>query len=113
LPTPQNSAGKTTRNLLKSQVGAVPLRHSSVHKAKGTEDRAVLVVLPRDRAPSTHTADLIASWEADEASEAKRVLYVAVTRAEQLCAVAVPEALADHVVKILTDNSVPFAVETI
>jgi hypothetical protein len=112
-PTPQNSAGKTMRDLLKAQASAVGLRHSSVHKAKGTEDRAVLVVLPRDRAPSTHTADVTTAWEAGAESEAKRVLYVGVTRAEQLCAIAVPEALADRVIKILADNAVPFAVEAI
>jgi DNA helicase-2/ATP-dependent DNA helicase PcrA len=112
-PTPQNTAGTTMRELLKAQPGAVGLRHSSVHKAKGTEDRAVLVVLPRDRAPSTHTADLTAAWEAGAASEAKRVLYVGVTRAEQLCAIAVPEALADRVIKILADGAVPFTVEAI
>ena len=113
LPTPQNSAGKTMRELLKAQAGAVALRHSSVHKAKGTEDRAVLLVLPRDRAPSTDTDDVLTAWEAGAASEAKRVLYVGVTRAEQLCAIAVPDALADRVVKILADNAVPFSVEVI
>jgi hypothetical protein len=41
------------------------------------------------------------------------VLYVAVTRAEQLCAIAVPEALADRVIKILAHNAVPFTVEAI
>jgi len=112
-PTPQNSAGKPMRELLKAQAGAVGLRHSSVHKAKGTEHRAVLVVLPRDRAPSTHTADVTTAWEAGAATEAKRVLYVGVTRAEQLCALAVPEALADRVVKVLADNGVPFTVEAI
>jgi ATP-dependent exoDNAse (exonuclease V) beta subunit len=101
------------RDTLKSQAGPVGLRHSSVHKAKGTQDRAVLVVLPRDRAPSTHTTDLTATWEADATSEAKRVLYVAVTRAELLCAIAVPEALADRVIKILADNAVPFTVKAI
>jgi DNA helicase II / ATP-dependent DNA helicase PcrA len=112
-PTPQNSAGKTMRELLKAQAGQVVVRHSSVHKAKGTEDRAVLVVLPRDRAPSTHAADVIAAWEVGATSEAKRVLYVGVTRAEQLCSIAVPEALADRVIKILADNDVPFVVEAI
>jgi hypothetical protein len=112
-PTPQNSAGKSMRELLKADAGAVGLRHSSVHKAKGTEDRAVLLVLPRDRAPSTDTADVITAWEAGTASEAKRVLYVGVTRAELLCAIAVPDALADRVITILGDNAVTFTVEVI
>lgn len=112
-PTPRNSAGKTMRDLLKAQAGAVGLRHSSVHKAKGTEDRAVLLVLPRDRAPSTDTADVITAWEAAAASEAKRVLYVGVTRAEQLCAIAAPDALADRVIKILADNGAPFTVDVV
>jgi DNA helicase II / ATP-dependent DNA helicase PcrA len=112
-PTPQNSGDKTMRELLKAQAGAAGLRHSSVHKAKGTEDRAVLVVLPRDRAPSTHTADVITAWETGAASEAKRVLYVGVTRAEQLCVLAAPDALADRVIKVLADGDVPFRVEAV
>ena len=46
-------------------------------------------------------------------SEAKRVLYVAVTRAEQLCAIAVPDALADRVIQIIANHAVPFTVEAI
>mgnify|MGYP000361126737 CR=1 FL=1 len=112
-PTPPNSVDKTMRDLLKAQAGATGLRHSSVHKAKGTQERAVLVVLPRDRAASTRTADVITAWETDAESEAKRVLYVAVTRAERMCALAVPDALADCVIEIFIKHAVPFSVEVI
>lgn len=112
-PTPAGSAGKSMRDLLKAAAGTAGIRHSSVHKAKGTEDRAVLVVLPRDRAPSTRTHDLIVAWETGEASEAKRVLYVGVTRAELLCAIAVPDGVADRVLKVLDAGAVPYAVEPV
>jgi ATP-dependent exoDNAse (exonuclease V) beta subunit len=63
-------------------------------------------VVPRDRAPSTRSADLITAWENDAALEAKRVLYVGVTRAEQLCVLAIPEGLADRVLAILQGSGV-------
>lgn len=112
-PTPANSADKTMREVLRVQGGTTGLRHSSVHKAKGTEESAVLVVVPRDRGPVTRSTDLVHAWEAGEATEAKRVLYVAVTRAEQFCAIAIPESLADRVVAILDVHEVPHDAETI
>lgn len=111
-PTPQNSADKTMREVLKAQIGTTGIRHSSVHRAKGTEEAAVLVVLPRDRAPSTRTADLVAAWEANEPSEAKRVVYVAITRAQRLCVLAVPDGLRDQVVGILRGHNAPFDLVT-
>jgi len=88
-------------------------RRCACTRQKGTEDQAVMVVLPRDRMPSTHTADVIAAWAAGEASEAERVLYVAVTRSEQSCALALPDLLGDRVVSLLEQGDVPFRVETI
>lgn len=107
-PVPRNAAGKAMRQLLRAQVSAVELRHSSIHKAKGAEDQAVLVVVPRDRAPATHTTDVTTAWEDGVASEATRVLYVGVTRAKQFCALALPEGIADRVLAILGDGEVPF-----
>lgn len=107
-PTPQKSADKTMSDVLKSKVGAAGIRHSSVHRAKGSEEEAVLVVVPRDRAPSTRSADLVAAWETHEQPEAVRVLYVAITRAKQLCVLAVPDALCDRVVAILDQHAAPF-----
>lgn len=101
------------RNLLRAHEGEVELRHTSVHKAKGREHRAVLLVLPRDRAPSTRTADVVEDWLAGSASEAKRVLCVGVTRAEQPCALAIPERLADRITEMLDTNDVTFTVENV
>jgi hypothetical protein len=50
------------REVLRAQVGTLGIRNSSVHRAKGTEERAVLVVEPRDRAPSTNSPDVIEVW---------------------------------------------------
>jgi DNA helicase-2/ATP-dependent DNA helicase PcrA len=111
-PTPRNTNGKTMRTLLGAQVGAVTLPHSSIHKAKGSEHRAVLVVMPRDRAPTTRTAEVVTAWEQNAACEATRVLYVGVTRAEQICALAVPDGLADRVLAILANAGVPVIVHT-
>lgn len=113
IPTPPNSADLTMRSLLKVQAGAVALRHSSVHKAKGSEHHAVLVVVPRDRGGVTHTAELIEAWEQAASSEAKRVLYVGVTRAERICALAVPDGIADRILAILNAAGVSVAVHTV
>lgn len=106
-PAPRGSAGRTMRSLLNAQASTVALSHSSIHKAKGSEYRAVLVVIPRDRAPVTHTAEVTLAWEQGLPSEAKRVLYVGVTRAKQLCALAIPDAIADRILAILTADGVP------
>lgn len=106
-PTPPNSADKTMREVLKAQIGTAGVRHSSVHRAKGSEEHAVLVVIPRDRAPLTRGSDLVTAWETGEATEAKRVLYVAITRAQQVCALAIPTSLAGRVVNLLDQHDVP------
>jgi hypothetical protein len=57
------------------------LGHGTVHSAKGKEYDAVLLALPRS-GPHNGLDD----WEADENSEARRVLYVGASRARQLLA---------------------------
>jgi hypothetical protein len=113
LPTPPNSADKTIRQFLRAQAGTFGVRHSSVHRAKGSEAPGVLVVVPRDRAPATKSADLVTAWENGDEFEAKRVLYVAVTRAERLSVLGIPDGLADRVLALLDRESVPHTIETI
>lgn len=84
------------------------VRCSTVHEAKGREYEAVCVVLRPDRAPNHATATLLDSWEGRTDLEAKRVLYVGVTRARQFVMMAVPMALINHCADILSGGSVPF-----
>lgn len=112
LRAPKKSAGKTVTEVLGPLPDMASFSNSSVHQAKGSETEAVLVVIPRDRAPGTKTADLMDAWSADLDTEARRVLYVGVTRAERLCALAVHSSSAPRVEQILNLANVPFDIHT-
>jgi len=81
---------------------------STVHEAKGKQFDAVVVVIPPDRAPASHTTALLDSWEGRADSEAKRVVYVAVTRARRLVVLALPSAAVPRCQAILEGGGVPF-----
>lgn len=63
---------------------------AKIHEAKGREYDAVCVVIPPNRAPGNRSEVLFQSWENRTDAEAKRVIYVGVTRARKLSALAVP-----------------------
>lgn len=100
--TPTN--GRWVKHLASSS--ETGLACATIHQAKGREYGAVCVVLPPDRAPSTRTRDLLNSWEQRTESEAKRVIYVGVTRAKVATAIAAPQVFADQVAAILRANAV-------
>lgn len=89
------------------QTDALQLRCSTIHEAKGREYDAVCVVLPPDRGGAPHTSRLLDAWETRADDEAKRVIYVGVTRARKLVSVAVPTALRDRLTAILNHAGVP------
>ncbi len=86
------------------------LSWSTIHEAKGREYAAVCVVLPPDRGNRNHTSSLLDAWESRADDEAKRVIYVGVTRAEQLVAIAIPAAFSERLVRILDGTRVPIVV---
>lgn len=92
---------------------ALSLKSNTVHDAKGKEYKAVCVVIPPNRAPQNHTQALFTSWEQRVESEAKRVIYVGVTRAELLINLAVPRGFGDTCIQILTAGNVPVVREDI
>ena len=92
------------------QSDARRLNWSTIHEAKGREYAAVCVVLPPDRGNANHTSPLFDVWENPTEDEAKRVIYVGVTRAEQLVAIAVPAAFSERLVRILNGSRVPIEV---
>lgn len=83
------------------------LAYAKIHEAKGREYGAVCVVVPPNRAPENRGEALFESWEIRTDAEAKRVLYVGLTRAQHLGALAVPVAFADRCVAVLVAGQVP------
>jgi ATP-dependent exoDNAse (exonuclease V) beta subunit len=79
---------------------------ATIHEAKGSEHGGVCVVIP----PGEYTEELIAAWENRTDSEPKRVIYVGVTRAEKLLAIALPAAFAERVAAVLRAGQVPFEI---
>ncbi|MCU1382602.1 MAG: ATP-dependent helicase UvrD/PcrA [Acidobacteria bacterium] len=112
-------AGQSTARFFRTPPGAawarsLRVRHQTnlacgtVHEAKGKQFDAVVVVIPPDRAPTNHTAELFTAWETRTELEAKRVVYVAVTRARRLVVLAVPLAYAPRCQAILASARVGF-----
>jgi len=81
---------------------------SSIHAVKGGERSTVLVILPPK---SDRIGPLLESWEQRDDNEGKRVAYVAMTRAERLLGIAVPEGASARLQKILEINGVVHRVE--
>ena len=81
---------------------------STIHDAKGREYEAVCVVLRPDRAPDNWTTQLFNAWEQRQELEAKRVIYVGITRARRFVMLAMPTAFGDRCVGILQHGGVPF-----
>ncbi|MEC4339223.1 ATP-dependent helicase [Stenotrophomonas pavanii] len=115
LPLP---AGVTVRSFFRRPTSAqwsnhlqrpidLGLKCAKIHEAKGKEYDAVCVVIPPNRAPENRSAALFEAWEKGTGTEAKRVLYVGLTRARHLVALAVPVAFADRCAALLTAGNVP------
>ena len=81
---------------------------AKIHEAKGREYDAVCVVIPPNRAPKNHSEALFDAWERKIDIEAKRVIYVGVTRARLLSALAVPVALADRCEALMAAGRLPY-----
>ena len=105
LKTPKTATGKSAAWLTGATTG-VGIRHSTIHAAKGTETDAVLTVIPRDQGQDRRTADLIQAWKNGRDCEPRRVLFVAITRARRLSALAIPQAHLQDVQAILATNDV-------
>lgn len=112
-------AGVTVRNFFRRPTNAQWSNHlqipvdlglacAKIHEAKGREYGAVCVVIPPNRAPGNRSETLFATWEAHADAEAKRVLYVGLTRAQHLGVLAVPIAFADRCAAVLAAGQVPY-----
>jgi hypothetical protein len=59
------------------------------------------LVIPPDSQGFTRTEQFVHAWENRVDAEAKRVVYVGLTRARRLAVLAVPEAVRARVTRIL------------
>jgi len=85
------------------------IRYSTVHGVKGMEFPGVVLVLPdRLRVDTVTERTVLDDWEGDHNTEARRVLYVAGSRAQQLLMCAVHRKHTDRVAALLDAKGVPF-----
>jgi DNA helicase II / ATP-dependent DNA helicase PcrA len=88
--------------------GQPRLTWGTIHSVKGAEFELVCVVIPRhlQKDQSGHT--VLDHWEQRIESEPRRVLYVALSRAKGVLALAVHQSHVDQVEAILASEGVPY-----
>jgi DNA helicase-2/ATP-dependent DNA helicase PcrA len=96
-----------------SRSDSATLRCSTIHEAKGRQYEAVCVVIPPDTAGFNRTSELFQVWEARIDNEGKRVIYVGVTRARKLVALALPNSFRERLTSILKNAHVSYALHSI
>ncbi len=92
----------------KSQSAETTTFVSTIHGVKGSEKDSVLVVLS-----PTRVDELMTAWEQRRDVEAKRVAYVAMTRAKQLLGIAIPSRATDRLLRILKEHKVDHQVHSV
>ncbi|MFI2116703.1 UvrD-helicase domain-containing protein [Streptomyces rubiginosohelvolus] len=90
--------------------GSTPsIRYSTVHGVKGMQFPGVVLVLPHKlRVDRITERTVLDDWEGGHDTEARRVLYVAGSRAQKLLVCAVHRKHTDQVASILSAKSVPY-----
>lgn len=83
---------------------------ATIHEAKGKGYDAVCVVIPPDVREPRRTERLLDDWQNRTDSEAKRVIYVGITRAKKLCVIAVPAANGERIRDLLERAQVNFRI---
>jgi DNA helicase II / ATP-dependent DNA helicase PcrA len=84
------------------------IKSATIHEAKGKEYDAVCVVIPPDLREPRRTEQLMTTWQNRTDDEAKRVIYVGITRAKRLAVFAVPFAFGDRLKGLLEITRVNF-----
>ncbi|MEU5382016.1 ATP-dependent helicase [Streptomyces sp. NPDC005968] len=93
-----------------STSGAGPtVRFSTVHGVKGKEYPGVVLVLPdRLRVDALTERTVVDDWEGGHNTEARRVLYVAGSRAQQLLICAIHRRHSARISALLDNTGVPY-----
>ncbi|WP_331735569.1 ATP-dependent helicase (plasmid) [Streptomyces sp. NBC_01166] len=82
---------------------------STVHGVKGKEYPGVVLVLPeRLRVDDVTTRTVVDDWEGGHHTEARRVLYVAASRAQQLLICAIHKKYISRIEAVLDNTGVPY-----
>lgn len=108
----QSRGGATWHRCL-HDARAESLTAATIHEAKGKQYDAVCLVIPPDSQGNTRTQQLVDAWENRADAEAKRVVYVGLTRARRLAVVAIPQAVRDRVTRILDGAVVPYRIHAV
>lgn len=86
------------------------IRYSTVHGVKGMEFPGVVLVLPdRLRVDPATGRTVLDDWEGDHNTEARRVLYVAGSRAQELLVCALHRKHTSRVTALLDVKGVPYS----
>jgi hypothetical protein len=80
---------------------APEIASATIHEAKGKEYDAVCVIIPPDLREPRRTEQLFSNWQNRTDDEAKRVIYVGITRAKRLGVIAIPATFRDRLMAIL------------
>ncbi len=95
-----------SEDVLVSEISAIKWTH--VHAVKGDEFDAVIYALPSQTVDGRHVLD---DWEQGVDTEARRVLYVGVSRAQRVVVLVVPPGRKDQLTAILERDDVRFAIQ--
>lgn len=87
------------------------LKCATIHEVKGLQYGGVCVVIPPDHGQGARTAQLFSAWRERADAEEKRVIYVGVTRAERLLALAIPSKFRQECIWILNEAMVPYVLD--
>ncbi|MFB7618112.1 UvrD-helicase domain-containing protein [Kitasatospora sp. NPDC056181] len=86
------------------------LLSSTIHGVKGQEFPAVALTLPTRLRKDGTGRTVLDDWEFGFPTEARRVLYVGASRAQELLMLVVPVGHTERVTKLLSRDAVPYQV---
>lgn len=84
------------------------LPYSTIHGYKGLQSPAVALIIPERRKGASDQEDGVHLWASDRGGEARSVLYVGASRAQQLLLLAVHYSRADDVQAALDRDTVRY-----
>jgi len=82
--------------------------HSTIHGFKGLQAAAVALIIPKRIAGMPANEDGLSQWAAGQAGDARNVLYVGASRAEQLLIIAAHESVYHEVKANLDRDNVTY-----
>jgi DNA helicase II / ATP-dependent DNA helicase PcrA len=94
----------------KPSVAADAHKHSTIHGYKGLEHNAVAMIITERVAGVSADEDGLSQWTSDIAGEARNVLYVGASRAQQLLIIGAHQTVFDEVQANLDRDHVTYTV---